>query len=59
MKGKEFKELVNRILDDDVVIVSRGNASPGFKITGIEDSTVVGVWEIRIDDFETDNFWED
>lgn len=59
MNGKKFKELVNAIPDDDIIIVSRGNASPGFKITGIDDSTVVGVWEIRIDDFETDDLWED
>lgn len=59
MNGKKFKELVNAIPDDDIIIVSKGNTHPGFKIIGIQDSTVVGVWEIRIDDFETSDFWED
>ena len=59
MNGKKFKELVDAIPDDDIIIVSKGNTHPGFKITGIQDSTIVGVWEIRIDDFETSDFWED
>lgn len=60
MNGKRFKELINNnIGDNDIVVVSRGNAFPSFKITGIDDSTVVGVWEIRIDDFKTNDLWEE
>ena len=32
MNGKKFKELVNAIPDDDIIIVSKGNTHPGFKI---------------------------
>ena len=45
--------------DNDIVVVTQGNSYPSFKITGVEDSTCAGVWEIRFTDFETNNFWEE
>ncbi len=59
MLGKDLKKLVEKIPDDAAVVVTRGNTNPDFKIVGVEDSTNVGVWEIRYDDFMTDNYWEE
>ena len=55
----KLKELLKGLPDDDAIVVTEGNRYPDFKITHIEDSTCVGVWEIRITDFETDNPWEE
>lgn len=58
MIGKELKKLIKNIPDDAAIVVTRGNTSKDFKIIGVEDSTSVGVWEIRYTDFKTDNPWE-
>lgn len=55
----KLKQLLNDLPDDDAIVVTEGNGYPDFKITHIEDATSVGVWEIRITDFETDNPWEE
>lgn len=55
----KLKELLNELPDDSAIVVTEGNRYPDFKITNIEDSTSVGVWEIRITKFETDNPWEE
>jgi len=52
----KLKQLLNDLPDNDTIVVTEGNCYPDFKITNIEDSTSVGVWEIRIT--ETDNPWE-
>jgi hypothetical protein len=54
-----LKQLLNDLPDDNAIVVTEGNRYPDFKITHIEDSTSVGVWEIRITKFETDNPWEE
>lgn len=54
-----LKEVLNELPDNDAIVVTEGNRYPDFKITHIEDATSVGVWEIRITDFETDNPWEE
>lgn len=59
MKAGKLKQLLKDIPDDDAIVVTEGNHYPDFKITHIEDSTSVGVWEIRITGFETDNPWEE
>ena len=55
----KLKYLLNGLPDSDVIVVTKGNANVDFKITHVEDSTMIGVWEIRITDFETDNPWEE
>lgn len=55
----KLKTIVKDLPDDDAIVVTEGNQYPDFKITHIEDSTSVGVWEIRITGFETDNPWEE
>jgi len=55
----KLKELLKGLPDDDAIVVTEGNRYLDFKITHIEDSTIVGVWEIRITNFETDNPWEE
>ena len=55
----KLKELLKGLPDDDAIVVTEGNRYLDFKITHVEDSTCVGVWEIRITDFETDNPWEE
>lgn len=52
----KLKQLLKDLPDDDAIVVTKGNTNPDFKITHIEDSTSVGVWEIRIT--ETNNPWE-
>jgi hypothetical protein len=59
MTVKKLKQLLKDLPDNDAIIVTEGNRYPDFKITHIEDATNVGVWEIRITDFETDNPWEE
>jgi hypothetical protein len=59
MTIKELKQLLKDLPDNDAIVVTKGNTNPDFKITYIEDSTSVGVWEIRITDFKTDNPWEE
>lgn len=59
MTGKKLKQLLKDLPDNDAIVVTKGNHYPDFKITHIEDATSVGVWEIRITDFETDNPWEE
>lgn len=58
MKVKDLKKYLNELPDDDIIIATKGNGHPDFKITHVNDSTVVGVWEIRLDDFETNDYWE-
>lgn len=55
MTVKKLKQLLKDLPDNDAIIVTEGNRYPDFKITHIEDATSVGVWEIRITNFETDN----
>lgn len=55
----KLKQLLKDLPDNNATVVTEGNCYPDFKITHIEDSTSVGVWEIRITDFETDNPWEE
>lgn len=55
----ELKRQLEELNDDDAIVVSRGNSHPSYKITHVEDSTSIGVWEIRINDFMTNNFWEE
>lgn len=62
--GELKKQLSEWGTDDDAVVVTRGNAHPSFKITHVEDSTCVGVVEIRITDFPPSddkyfNWWQD
>ena len=54
----ELKKQLSEWDDDNAIVVTRGNTHPSFKITHVEDSTCVGVIEIRITDFETGNYWE-
>lgn len=55
----KLKQLLKDLPDSNAVVVTEGNCNLDFKITHIEDSTNVGVWEIRITNFETDNPWEE
>jgi hypothetical protein len=55
----KLKQLLKDLPDNNAIVVTEGNRYLDFKITHIEDSTFVGVWEIRITDFETDNPWEE
>lgn len=55
----KLKQLLKDLPDNNAIVVTEGNTNPDFKITHIEDSTSVGMWEIRITDFETDNPWEE
>lgn len=55
----ELKRQLEGLNDDDAIVVSRGNSHPSYKITHVEDSTCIGVWEIRINDFTANNFWEE
>lgn len=55
----KLKQLLDVLPDSGAIVVTKGNTSADFKITHVEDSTMVGVWEIRIADFETDNPWEE
>ncbi len=59
MTVKKLKQLLKDLPDNDAIVVTEGNRYPDFKITHIEDATSVGVCEIRITDFETDNPWEE
>ena len=59
MTVRKLKQLLKDLPDNDAIVVTEGNRHPNFKITHIEDATSVGVWEIRITDFETDNSWEE
>lgn len=54
----ELKLQLKDLPDDDAIVVTTGNRGTDYKITHIEDSTCVGVWEIRIDNFQTSDFWE-
>ena len=51
----KLKQLLKDLPDNNAIVVTEGNINPDFKITHIEDATCVGVWEIRITNFETDN----
>lgn len=55
----KLKQLLKDLPDNDAIVVTEGNRYPDFKITHIEDATSVGVWEIRITNFETDNTCEE
>ena len=55
----ELKQLLKDLPDDAAIVVTEGNRYPDFKITNIEDSTRIGVWEIRTTKFETNNPWEE
>ena len=55
----KLRELLDGLPDSDAIVVTKGNTSADFKITHVEDSTMVGAWEIRITEFETDNPWEE
>ena len=55
----KLKQLLKDLPDNDAIVVTEGNRYPDFKITHIEDSISVRVWEIRITDFYTDNPWEE
>ena len=55
----KLKQLLKNLPDNDAIVVTKGNIDPDFKITHIEDSTSISVWEIRITEFETDNPWEE
>ena len=59
MTVRKLKQLLKDLPDNGAIVVTEGNRYPDFKITHIEDATSVGVWEIRITDFETDNPWEE
>ena len=55
----KMKQLLKDLPDNNAIVVTEGNRYPDFKITHIEDATSVGVWEIRITEFETYNPWEE
>ena len=55
----ELKRQLAELNDDDAIVVTKGNSHPSYKITHIEDATSIGVWEIRIDDFITNDYWEE
>jgi hypothetical protein len=55
----KLKQLLEDLPDNNAIVVTEGNINPNYKITHIEDATSVGVWEIRITDFKTDNPWEE
>lgn len=59
MTKKELIKQLESLCDDDAVVISMGNSYPMFKITHVEDSTMVGVYEIRYTEFETNNPWEE
>ncbi len=59
MTVKDLKEVLNNFSDDDAIIVTRmGKREEMYKIFGVDDTTNVGVVEIKFTDFQTDNFWE-
>lgn len=45
MELGKLKQLIKDLPDNDAIVVTEGNRCPDFKITHIEDSTSVGVWE--------------
>ncbi len=55
----KLRQLLKDLPDSSAIVVTEGNRYPDFKITHIEDATSIGVWEIRITEFETDNPWEE
>ena len=59
MTAGKLKQLLKDIPDDSAIVVTKGNRYYDYKITHIEDTPNVGIWQIRITDFETNNPWEE
>lgn len=45
----ELKKMLEPYSDDDLITVTKGNTSPNCRISHIEDSTVCGLFELRIE----------
>ena len=45
---KELKDMLNDLDDNDLICVSEGNSSKDLYISHIEDSTSIGIYEIRV-----------
>lgn len=61
MTAKELKELIKDIPDDDAIIASfrhKDGRVDDFKISYVDDTTCVGVYELGLTEFETPNYWE-
>lgn len=48
IKVSELKEMLSNLSDNDLITVTKGSTAMNHKITHIEDSTVCGFWELRI-----------
>lgn len=61
MTAKELRELIKDIPDNDAIIASfchKNGQVDDFKISYVDDSTCIGVYELKLTEFETDNYWE-
>ena len=45
----ELKKMLEPYSDDDLITVTKGNTSPNYRISHIEDSTCCGLFELRIE----------
>lgn len=44
----KLRQMLSKLDDNDLITVTYGNTSPNHRITGIDDSTAFGFWELRI-----------
>ena len=45
----ELRKMLEPYSDNDLITVTKGNSSPNYKIINIEDSTMCGFFELRIE----------
>lgn len=48
IKVGELKEMLSQLDDGDLITVTKGNSSPNYRISHIEDSISCGFYELRI-----------
>lgn len=49
IKVGELKEMLSQLDNDDLITVTKGNSSPNYRISHVEDSTSCGFYELRIE----------
>lgn len=45
----ELRKMLEPYSDNDLITVTKGNSSPNYRIINIEDSTMCGFFELRIE----------
>lgn len=58
MTKADLIKLLEPLDDDDAIVINDSNTKPMYKITGLDDTTIVGVYRIRFTEFISDNPWE-